>query len=142
MKDKKQPAPANDSLKLLKAEIEKISDPDAQTIAQCMVVVLSALEVGADIGSLVKRTGYSKDFVEGISRRMRAAGLWIGELVDDREWREKDEELMSDVFRHALVVKGTLLRELTENGGCIYFDSETREIRGEWCPPAMRVNLA
>src|ERR1700756_4530853 len=35
-----------------------------------------------------------------ISRRMRAARRWI--------WRDTDEELMSDVFRHALVAEGEI----------------------------------
>ncbi len=97
-----------------------------------MVVVISALEVGPDVDRLVEYTGYVKDFIEAISHRMRAARLWIGDLVDDREWRDKDEELLLDIFRHASVAQGSLLREVNENGGCAYFDAETRQPEGEW----------
>jgi len=142
MAHQKRISTRNDLLTSLKSGIEKISDAEHRNTSECMVVVISALKVGADVDRLIEYTGYSKDFVESISRRMRAAGLWIDELVDDREWRDSGKELLADVFRHALVAKGTLIREITENGGCIYFDSETREIWAEWCPPATRVNLA
>lgn len=143
MKDKKRSFPASDLLKVLRLKIEKISDADDRKIAECMVVVISALEVGADVDRLVEYTGYGRDFIEAISRRMRAARLWIGELVDDREWRDKDEELMRDIFTHALVADGSLLREVDENGGCAYFDAETRQLEGEWHPgtvPAESLN--
>lgn len=141
MKDKKRSAPASDLLKILRLGIEKISDAEHRNIAQCMVVVISAVEVGADIDRVVEHTGYGRDFIEAISHRMRAAKLWIGELVDDREWRDKDEELMRDIFRHALVAEGSVLRECDENGGCTYLDAEARQWVGEWHPaPVMNVD--
>ena len=48
-----------------------------------MLVVMVALEVGANVDRLVERTGYNRDFIENISLRMRKAGLWLGEVVDD-----------------------------------------------------------
>ena len=141
MRDKKRPPLASDLLNVLRLEIEKISDAGDRNIAECMVVVTSALEVGPDVDRLVEYTGYGRDFIEVISRRMRAARLWIDELVDDREWRDKDEELMADIFRHALVAGGSLLRECDENGGCTYLDAETRQWVGGWHPaPAMNVD--
>jgi hypothetical protein len=106
-----------------------------------LVVVISALEVGADVDRLIEYTGYGREFIEAISRRMRAAGLWTGELVDDREWRDKDDEFMADIFTHGLVAEGTLIRKPDENGGCTYFDAETEDWAGEWHPaPAVNVD--
>jgi len=134
MHDNRQDVQASESLKGLKCKIGKIRNDEDRRISECMVVVLSALDVGADVDRLVERTGYSREFIESISVRMREAGIWIGELVDDREWRNKDEELMSDIFRHALVAQGTLVREPNEDGGCTYFDTQTREWSAEWHP--------
>ena len=41
---------------------------------------------------------------------------------------------MEDIFKHALVAEGSLLRECDENGGCAYFDAETGERVEEWHP--------
>jgi hypothetical protein len=128
----------DDLIKALRLEIEEISDAEDRSISECMLVVISAAKVGADVDRLVEHTGYRRDFIEAISRRMRAARLWIDELVDYREWRDKDEDkgkdLMEDIFKHALVAEGSLLRECDENGGCAYFDPETGQRVHEWHP--------
>jgi hypothetical protein len=129
---------AGDSMKELRLEIEEITDADDRSISECTLVVISAAKVGADVDRLVENTGLRRDLVEAISHRMRAAKLWIDELVDYREWRDKDEDkdedLMKDIFKHALVAEGSLLRECDENGGCAYFDPETGERVDEWHP--------
>jgi hypothetical protein len=135
MRDNNRFARISDLLKVLKREIKNSRSAEDRRISECMVVVMSALAVGADVDRLVEHTGHPRDFIESISARMRKAGLWIGELVDVREWRDAEEELMLDIFTHAMVAQGTLLREPEENGGCTYLDAETGEWSGEWHPP-------
>jgi len=127
---------AHDLMKALKLEIEEISDAEDRSISECMLVVISAAKVGADVDRLVEHTGYRRDFIEAISRRMRAARLWVDELVDYREWtdKEEDKDLMEDICKHALVAEASLLRECGENGGCAYFDPETGQRVDEWHP--------
>jgi hypothetical protein len=124
------------SLTKLRRAVEEMRDPEDKAITECMLVVIAALEVGANVDRLVQNTGYERDFIEGISVRMRKAALWLGELVDDREWCEQDPKPMFGIIRHALVAKGTSLRVPNTNGGCTYLDAETGEVSGEWNPPS------
>ena len=122
------------TLEALKRAIENIKDADDKRTSQCMVVLLSALGEGADVDRLVEYTGYPREFIETISRRMRRAQLWIEEFVDDREWWDEHENLTSGLFVHALVAQGQLVRVGKEDGGYRYVDPETEEVAGEWSP--------
>lgn len=123
------------TLEELKRLIEKTQDLEHRQISECMVILLSALEVGADADRLTQRTGCQREFIEAISRRMRQAGLWIGEMVDDQEWWDQDDNLrVFALFTHALVALGQLTRKRTEGGGCSYIDPQTGEVVDEWSP--------
>lgn len=87
-----------DSMKALRMEIEEISDADDRSISECMVVVISAAKVGADVDRLVEYTGLRRDLIEVISHRMRAARLWVDELVDYREWRENASTTLAAIL--------------------------------------------
>lgn len=100
----------NGSLRELKRAVEAVKDPEQKEMNECMLVVIVALEVGANVDRLVERTGYTRDFIESILLRMRKAGLWVGELVDDREWWEQGSQPMLGIFWHGLVAQGTLDR--------------------------------
>lgn len=128
----------NDALTELKREVESIKDPENRSISEHMIVVMAALGVGANLDRLVELTGYSREFIEGISFRMRKAGLWEGESVDTRELSDQDSELLRGVFAHALVAQGAVTRVPNVNGGCVYIDSETGEVSGEWSPSESR----
>jgi hypothetical protein len=114
--------------RLLKRQIGKIEDAGDRRTAECMVVLLSALHSGTDVDRLAAYTGYPKDFIETISQRMRKAGLWVGKLVDDEEWWDREGNLTSGFFAHALVAQGRLIRVRTEDGGCRYLDPETGDV--------------
>jgi len=118
----------------LKRQVASMKDPENRNITQHMIVVMAALEVGANLDRLVARTGYPREFIEGISLRMRKAGIWIGELVDDRELSDQDSELLRGIFGHALVAQGEVTRKPNMNGGYVYIDVETGEVSGEWSP--------
>jgi hypothetical protein len=122
------------TLEGLKSAIEEMRNPQDKLASQCMVVLLLAIAVGADVDRLTEETGYPRDFIEAISSRMRKAGLWIGELADDREWRDADGNLTSGFFAHALVAQGQYVRERTRAGGCRYISSKTGHIIREWNP--------
>jgi hypothetical protein len=123
------------SLRELQRAVEEMRNPEHKSITEHMIVVMAALEVGANVGRLVERTGYQRDFIESISLRMRKATLWVGELVDDREWWDhRSEPLLRGIFRHGLVARGTLNRVPNSDGGCTYLDAETGEVSGEWNP--------
>jgi hypothetical protein len=51
----------------------EIKNPVHKDMIEHMLVVNSAIEVSADIGAVVERTGYSGKFIERISIRMREA---------------------------------------------------------------------
>lgn len=122
------------TLEALKRAIENTKDADDKRTSQCMLVLLSALGEGADVDRLVEYTGYPREFIETISRRMRRAQLWIEEFVDDREWWDEHENLTSGLFVHALVAQGQLLRVDRQGGGFRYLDAETGEVTSEWTP--------
>ena len=124
------------SLRELKRVVEEMRNPKDKEINECMIIVIVALEVGANVNRLVERTGYKRDFIRSISLRMRKAALWVGELVDDREWWDRRSQPLLGIFTHALVAQGTLNRVPKTNGGCTYLDAETGEVSGEWNPPS------
>ncbi len=121
-------------LEALKDAVENIRDAKDKRTSECMVVLVAAREVGADVDRLVEHTGYPRDFIETISRRMRRARLWVGELVDDREWWDEHGNLTSGLFAHALVAQGQLIRVGKEGGGYRCVDPETGEVVREWSP--------
>jgi hypothetical protein len=130
----------NSSLKELKRAVEAMKDPEQKEVTECMLVVMAALEVGANVDRLIERTGYKRDFIESISLRMRKAGLWDGELADDREWSNQSLEPLLGIFSHGLVAQGAVNRMPNPNGGCTYLDAETGEVSGEWKPPSRKVS--
>jgi hypothetical protein len=107
--------------------LKKVRDDDHKLTAKCMRVMTSALDVGADIDRLVKATGYSRDFIEAISQRMRAAGLWIGEMIDEMGWLDESEDLTLEFYLQSQVAIGRVLREQTTDGRYRYIDAESRE---------------
>ena len=127
------------SLRELKRAVEAMKDPEQKEITECMLVVMVAVEVGANVDRLVERTGYNRDFIENISLRMCKAGLWVGEVIDDREWSDQSLEPLLGVFSHGLVAQGAVNRVPNPNGGCTYLDAETGEVSGEWNPPSQKI---
>jgi hypothetical protein len=123
------------SLRELKRAVEEMRDPEDREINECMLIVIAALQVGANVKRLVELTGYNRDCIRSISLRMRKAALWVEEAVDDREWWDHRSQPLLGIFSHALVAQGTLNRVPNANGGWIYFDAETGEVSGEWNPP-------
>jgi hypothetical protein len=63
----------NSSLKELKRAVAEMRNPEHKSITEHMIVVVQALEVGANVDRLVKCTGYTRDYIESISLRMRKA---------------------------------------------------------------------
>lgn len=48
-------------------------------------------------------TGYSPEFINDIANRMRTAGIWVGETIDDAEWDDDPGFVM-----HVLVAEGDI----------------------------------
>jgi hypothetical protein len=95
---------------------------------------LAASVVGANVDRLTNESGYPRDFIEAISQRMRKAGLWIGEAVDNMEWKDAND-LTFEFYLHSQVALGTVMRELSPDGRCRYLDTETKKPVTEWSPP-------
>ena len=51
----------------LKRQVASMEDPEIRSITEHMIVVMAALEVGTNLDRLVARTGYPREFIEGIS---------------------------------------------------------------------------
>ncbi|MGA7755743.1 MAG: hypothetical protein WCB05_23135 [Candidatus Sulfotelmatobacter sp.] len=109
----------------LKATVEAIADPEDRETSRALTILVSSLDVGADVERLSQHTGFSKEVVQQIADHMIEAGLWVGELVDDTEWWDEDGELDGVVlFAHAQVALGSILRKSLPD--CIlYIDRET-----------------
>jgi hypothetical protein len=132
MSMKGKPQSIDDPLRDLRGLAENITDPEDKLTTECMIVLVSTLAVGANVDRLVKQTGYSRKLIEEISVRMRKAGLWIGDLVDDTAWFDQKGGLTAAFYFQALVAKGQLLREWTEDGRFRYLDAATGEVEQDW----------
>ena len=94
----------------LTASVDAIADPEHKQVARAMVILVSSLEVGADIPRLAHQTGFPTKFIQHIADNMTRAGLWIGAIVDDSEWWNGRGELDGVVlFAHAQVALGLLM---------------------------------
>ena len=127
-----KPQSTDDPLRGLRGLADNITDPEDKLTTECMAVLISSLAVGANVNRLVKQTGYSRKLIEAISVRMRKAGLWIGDLVDDTSWFDQKGDLTAEFFSQALVAKGQMLREWTEDGRFRYLDAATGEVCQDW----------
>src|SRR5258706_13726405 len=91
--------------------IASLEEGEHKRITEAMLVILSALDVGANVRRLVKCTHLEESFIEEINRRMRQNHLWIDEYVDDREWCDPRVKEGFGIFMHAQVGLGMLIRE-------------------------------
>ena len=132
MSVKGKPQSIDDPLRDLRGLANNITDPEDKLTSECMAVLISSLAVGANVNRLVKKTGSSRKLIEAILIRMRKAGLWIGELIDDTTWYDQQGGLTADFYSQALVAKGQLLREWTEDGRFRYLDAATGEVCQDW----------
>jgi hypothetical protein len=122
-------------LRSLKQSIEDLEDGNDKVISKCLLILLAAVEVGADVDRIVEYTGYPREFIEAVSQRMRAADLWMGELVDDLGLWDQENNLSSEFYFHALIAKGELVRDWPRNGRYRYIDVATGEVVGDWRLP-------
>ncbi|MBZ5514907.1 MAG: hypothetical protein LAN62_08695 [Acidobacteriia bacterium] len=123
-----------ETLRTFKRLIKEMKDAKAKLTSECMLILISALEVGANVDRLVEHTGYSRELIEAISGRMRKAGLWIGEWVDDIGWWDQKGNLTSEFYAQTQVAIGRSLREWTQAGRFRYVDAATGEVVRDWSP--------
>lgn len=79
------------TLRQIKNAIHKLDpaiEPDDNAY-QAAVIMLAALQVGANIRQIARFTGYLIHEVAEIGRRLRANGVWCGSKTRC-EWFEKD----------------------------------------------------
>jgi hypothetical protein len=115
--------------------IDGVNDRERQDISRAMLLLITAVAVGPNPARLARETGYAIEFVEAVASRMRKAGLWLDELVDNREWSAGKEEVIGPaLFAHALVALGEATREETSTGA-VYRDAETGTVVGMWNEP-------
>ena len=122
-------------LRSLKQSIEDLEDGKDKLISNCLLILLASLEVGADVDRIVEYTGYPREFIEAVSQRMRAADLWMGELVDYFGWFDQEENLTAESYAHALIAKGDLVRGWPRNDRYRYVDVTTGEGVRDWRLP-------
>ena len=94
-----------------------------------MQVIISAVEVGADIARVAEKIGVAIDQIRPLERRLREALIWDGRKVDSREWIDvtTDRDRMLAIFIQANVALGVLRRELVD-GGAAYSDCAGNEL--------------
>ncbi len=111
-------------LEEIKAEIEKL-EPDLKGKEDDLdyrtaVVLLAALAVGPSVDRLVEFTGYSRDFIAGISLRMHASGLWEGRGVHVSHWFQGDLFSSAPFWADVLVAQGLVEARRAANGELQY----------------------
>ena len=116
----------------LERKIRRISDGRDQQISRAMAVLVVSLKIGPNADRLAQCTGYSREFVGALIKRMEESGLWTDGLLDDREWWDCNGDLNGvALFTHAHVALGLVQREVTSSGAR-YLDVATGELVGEW----------
>ena len=129
----RKPAHA-ETLRALQRLVNDMKDGEVKLTTECMVILISALEVGADVDRLVEHTGHPRELIEAISERMRRAGLWISEWVDNIGWWNGKGGLTAEFYAQGQVASGRLLREWAEDGRFRYLDAATGEVVRDWSP--------
>jgi hypothetical protein len=122
----------------LNQKISDVENPEDRQIHEAMVVLASALAIGPHVDRLVQETGYGEQFVVEISGRMREAGLWSEDSVDDRELRDSNGDVLGPVlFVHAMIALGHVKRQVVTLTGAVYIDVKTGEVVRplEWVSP-------
>lgn len=108
--------------------IRSTENPDHRETSMAIHILVESAAVGADVSRLSDWTGYDVSEIQKFENNLRAARLWIGELVDDREWsiEEDEDQMMFVLYVHAQVARGRLQRRL-EHNVAIYLDLEGLE---------------
>jgi hypothetical protein len=91
--------------------------------AMAMDLIIVATQVGADIGRLAEKTGFTIDQIRPLESRLRQALIWNGRKADTREWLDisYDRQRMAAILSQALVARGLLNREWIDEGA-VYRD--------------------
>lgn len=87
-------------------DIEPSDDPDLFMVG---VIIASALEVGPNGDRLAKFTGYNRDKVREVAKRMRDNKLWVGHAIDVEHWFHKETGIISFVL-DCLIGQGEIER--------------------------------
>jgi hypothetical protein len=97
----------NPVLANLTASVEAIADPEDRQTGRALAILITSLEVGADVQRLSEHTGFPIEIVQKIADRMIEAGLVV-------------------LFAHAQVALGSVLRKAMPEY-VLYIDRETGE---------------
>jgi len=115
------------AFELIRKELERL-DPalqgqETEDDYRAGVVLLSAVWVtGTDIDRLRMFTGYDRDFVAAISRKMHKSGLWEdGDLVHSDRWCHEDSYSSAVFWADVLVGLGMLCARPVGNGDFCYW---------------------
>src|SRR5579884_1542042 len=102
----------SDSFEELKRKVEAQSE--VSELDRCIVVLMAVAEVGPDVELLIARTGYSREFIQKIDQRMRQAGLWVDNKIDNDEWWDwQGQFLMDGLYANACLAEGRYTRQWT-----------------------------
>lgn len=110
-------------LNLVIDEVKLISpETDLASVSFLTAVVLvSATQIGTDIGDLVEFTGYPAEFIASISRRMHKAGLWDESgYVGSEHWFLPEGYLVVPFILDSFVAEGMCEAEPIGNGDYRY----------------------
>jgi hypothetical protein len=118
----------------LKSDLDTIMDeilqvdPDLECYAAAAVLVAAALLGSPDINSLVQVTGYSRGFIEPISRLMHASGLWSDGHVECDHWLVDGNWSKHNVVLDVLVAEGHVIGWGRPDGLWMYHQSLTGRV--------------
>jgi hypothetical protein len=94
--------------------------------AIAMDLIIVATQVGADIGRLAEKTGFTIDQIRPLESRLRHALIGKGRKADASEWLDVsyDRQRMTILLAQALVARGFLKRQWT---GSAAIDTDENE---------------
>ena len=113
-----------DEVKELVEEVLEIGPGTDPNFFQAAVILLSCASVGPNADRITKFTGYDRDKVRKVSRRIRAAEIWCGRgsdsAMDIGPWMDEKEGALAFTL-DAMVANGELKKDgdkykLTQKG--------------------------
>ena len=89
-------------------------------ISEAILILVAAARLGPNVTRFAEFIRVDREVVAAISVRMREAGLWRDDSVDDSEWLGRKG--MESLWLQAHVALGQAIREKTDGGGVRYRD--------------------
>lgn len=101
----------------LEKKTSSVGSTEKPTLLHALCILAWASECGPHPDALAARSGIRIDLIYQIVDRMRAAGLWSTDSVDESEWMQENGEINARaLFGQAQLAAGLAHRVVTDAG--------------------------